>query len=192
MKRAQVISMDFIMAFVVFMFVLSVFFFALTSKLGNQDRAGLDISAELLFEKIDNVKIKGYDFIEGSRITEANFESFVDGYDPEKAYNYMFKDFESPSFFKKIDYCIYLENRTGDKSEIIRNVQVWDKKNYPKRYSVLLDGNTYCGTNTKLTYSDPKPYCNESMKQEALIITRPVLYGNDIMNFNIFMCAERQ
>jgi hypothetical protein len=127
-KKAQIISMDFILTFVVYLFAVSIFFFGIQETYFSK-QPELDINSDLMFAKLSNV-YDDYSFLENSKII-TDFDSFIDAYDPETSYEKYFQSFESP-LFKKIDYCIYLQDETG----ILRNFNV----NKPGDYSIFIQG----------------------------------------------------
>jgi hypothetical protein len=176
--------MDFIMTFVVYLFALSVFMFSLRNTFLSS--AGLDVQGELLFSKIDNINDEEFDFLDGSRIDSAKLTNFITK-DPREVYNLFFKDFENPSIYKRTDYCMYLE----DDSEMIVNYAAWDEDLFSQNIVIVeRDSPSICGNNKHNPYNNT--YCSESVKADSLVLTKPVLYERNIVNFKVLICAERK
>ena len=189
MKKSQVISMDFIMTFVVYLFALSVFFFSLRNVISS-DNAGLDVSGELLFDRIDQIYDDEFDFLDNSKLYLDKFDDFF-SQDSTIVYNYIFKDFENIALFKRIDYCVYLVNKTAN--SIFRNYNVNSQDNYP----ILLvekenpdAGGFPCGTNPPLPYPTHRPDCPG--KAESIVLTKSVVHNNAIIDLKLFICAEKR
>ena len=187
--KSQIISMDFIMTFVVYLFALSVFFFSLRNVLSSND-AGLDVSGELLFNRIDQIYDNEYDFLDNSKLDITKFDTFF-SLDNKQVYDYLFKDFENPAFFTRIDYCVYLVDKTDN--SIFRNYNVNNQDDYP---ILLVDkfnsgaGAFPCGTNPPLPYPSHRPDCPG--KAESIVLTKPVLHNNAIIDLKVFICAEKR
>lgn len=171
MKRSQVISMDFIMTFVIYMFAISVFFLVMKDSAALKEKASLDVSAELLFSRLDQVYNEA-DFLDGYTVNK----DAVDGWNAQEAYDFIFRDFDDSAAFKRTDYCIYLDNRTYNESKYLLKLRAWDDKSYDN-YLIDLEG---------------EPHCSSSKKIESIVLSRPVLYGKDIMNLKILICAEKR
>jgi len=187
MKKSQIISMDFIMTFVIYIFALSVFFFALKNAF-SYNTIDLDVSSELLFSRLDQVYNKDYDFFEGSKIDKEKLDIFLTGnYNPEELYDFVFKDFENPNLFQRIDFCIYIENRTADRRIIVRNFAAYDKQ---EDYPLMLAG-SICGNESMRSYTNPIIRCN-SNNVESIVLSKPVLFGNEIMALKVLICAKRR
>ena len=60
--KAQIISMDFIITFTLYMFALSGFFFLLKDEIFHREDS-LDIQGELLLSRLDNFYLQ-YDFLD--------------------------------------------------------------------------------------------------------------------------------
>lgn len=184
MGRSQLVSMDFIIAFVVFMFALS-FFFSTLGNVSSYEDINLDAPAELLFSRIDQLYDEDYDFLDGSIIDTNKLDSYIDAKTSEEIYDFIFRDFDDPNRFKKIDYCVFIENRSTQNSRIIRNFAASAGGNY----SISL-GDFDCGEFKYLIFTGILPRCDRG--EEALTIMKPVLYKQDIMNLRVLLCAERR
>jgi hypothetical protein len=195
MKKSQVISMDFIMTFVVYAFALSIFFFALKGAI--TDESSLDVQGELLFSRMGEIYDGEVNFLDGSRVSEAKFDEFFSQNQPiddsplNWAYVTMFKDFENHAY-KRIDYCVYIEENTG---VIIKYFGAGKLEDYAidignyKCVDKTLDGNPYdFPPNTK-------PHCDSAKKAEVLLLSKPVLYmtdtGNRIATLKVLICAQK-
>jgi hypothetical protein len=185
LRKAQIISMDFILTFVLYLFALSVFFFAINDSYFSTNRE-LDVNSEILFSKISNI-YNEYSFLDDSKVMSVSkFDIFLAGYNPLIAYEHYFQSFESTAF-SDIDYCIYLQNG----SDIIRNFEVYSKNSQDYSIIILNDaiiGEIPCGTNKVLTYEDAIPYCKSD---ESIVVSKPVLFEQDIVQLKVLMCGER-
>ena len=186
--KSQVISMDFIMTFVVYLFALSVFFFSLRNVISS-DNAGLDVSGELLFDKIDQTYDDEYDFLDNSKLDLDKFDNFF-SQDSKIVYNYLFKDFENIALFERIDYCIYLVDKNDN--AIFRNYVASKDDN-----SVIILEDTFnaaaslpCGDVTDGHYTTKIPDCPG--KAESIVLTKPVINNYDIIDLKVFICAEKR
>ncbi len=184
MKKSQLVSMDFIIAFVVFIFALSFFFFTLGNA-SSYENINLDAPAELMFSRMDQLYDQNYDFLDGSIVDAGKFDRYIDDKTPREVYDFIFRDFDDPSFFTKIDYCVFLENRTPQKSQIIRNFAASPGGNYSIR---LADSD--CGENKYFIFTGILPRCEYG--EEALSIIKPVRYNQDIMNLRVLLCAQKR
>lgn len=191
MKKSQVISMDFVMTFVVYLFALSVFFFFMKNAFSYGDDK-LDVSAELVFGRLDQTYAEGYDFLEGMTIDVQKLDSFLTAnYRPKSLYDFVFRDFENSAYFVRTDYCIFIENRTPGKSEIVANFAAYSSS-APGDYNITIVGDVKCGTNPTLVYDVIDMNCDRTKKIEAIVLRKPVLYGKDLMSLNILICAEKR
>jgi hypothetical protein len=194
MKKAQIVSMDFIMTFVVYLFALAVFFFAMKNAV-SYTTTDLDVSADVLFNRIDQTYFEPYDFMDGSKINSEHLDDFLrDRYTPESMYDFVFKDFENSGTFSRIDYCIYLENKTENKREIIRNFAAYSLWSKNQGSSVVFSGNILCADDIDEAdnlYLNFNPRC-KGANIESIILTKPVLYGKDIIDMKVLVCAKRR
>ncbi len=175
------------MTFIVYLFALSVFFFSLRNVISTDD-SGLDVSGELLFDRIDQIYDEEYDFLDNAKLDLTKFDYFF-SLDSIDVYNYLFKDFENIALFTKIDYCVYLVDRAGT---IIRNYKVNSQDNYP---ILLVEKDTElpavaCGTNPPLQYPNHRPDCPG--KTESIVLSKPVLHNYEIYDLKVFICAEKR
>ena len=175
MKRAQIISMDFILTFVVYLFAISIFFFALDESYFSNE-IELDMNADLVFSKLSNVYDENYKFLDNSKII-LGFDDFLTNYDSSIGYEKYFQTFESP-VFSKLDYCIYLQNN----SDIIRHFST-----YTMDYSIFMINDIECGQNPTLVYEDTVPECRND---ESVLLSKPVLYKQDIIELKVLICGE--
>ena len=164
------------MTFVVYLFAVSIFFFAIDEVYFSK-QPELDINYDLMFSKLSNVYDE-YSFLENSKI-RTDFDSFLNTYDPELAYEKYFQSFESVAF-SRIDYCIYLQNDSG----IIINFNV-NKTGY---YPIFITGDVECGTNPSLVYTDVVPECKSD---DAVVYAKPVLFKGEIVDLKVLACGER-
>lgn len=191
-QKSQMISMDFVMTFVVYLFALSVFFFFIKNTFSyTSDK--LDASADLIFDRLDQTYSENLDFLDGSRIDKSKLAGFLEetNYDPELLYDLVFRDFENPGYFDAINYCIYIENRSGTNNQVIANFAAFSAASEDD-YNITITGNTKCGTNPTLVYDNTLPKCDRSKRVDAIVIKKPVLYGRDIMSLNIYICAKQR
>jgi hypothetical protein len=180
MKKAQIISMDFIMTFVVYIFALSVFFFGLGDALPVSD-PDLDVQADLLFNKLAEID-ENVDFLDHSKINNVKLAQFSTTYNYDDGYNFIFRDFDNPAFIRT-DYCIYLENpRTNI---ILENVAAGVEEGY----TIYFTDTQKCG---QYTGNNRQPYCSNDIKAESIVLTKPVLYNGEITYLKILICAEKR
>lgn len=182
-KKAQIISMDFILTFVVYLFAISIFFFAINESYFSK-QIDLDINSELMFSKLSNVYDEDYSFLENSKIIP-DFDVFLSSYNPVVAYEKYFQSFDN-LVFKDIDYCIYLERD----NDIIRNFDVYSENSEDYSIFILHDGfEVKCGTNKLNQYlNDPILDCRSD---ESIILIKPVLFNGEIVNLKVLACGER-
>jgi len=177
--KAQIISMDFVMTFAIYIFALSIFFFAITGNFS--DSTNLDLNAELIFNKLANAPNLETDILDGAKII--NLEDF--GGDSYKSYNVFFRDFENPKF-KKIDYCVFLHNETNILFHFSAYKKIYDNdEENLEEYPIFL-GETKCGEGA-MKRSNVKPSCKA---KESIILEKPVLYEGEIMKLKVLVCAE--
>ncbi len=180
--KSQIISMDFIMTFVVYIFALSVFFFALGDALPVND-ADLDVQADLLFNKLAEIN-ESVDFLDNSKIKNLELGKYFTKYNYDSGYRHIFRDFNNPAF-TRTDYCIYLEDpRTGLST---RNVAA----GLQEGYTIYFDDTNKCGEVINKVYT-MQPYCAKNIKTESIVLTKPVLYNGQITNLKILICAEKR
>ena len=178
-NKAQVISMDFVMTFGIYIFALSVFFFALKGNFS--DNTSLDVNAELIFNKLTNAYDLETDILDGAKIS--NLDQFEA--EPYKSYDVFFRDFESVNF-DKIDYCVFLQDNTGIVYHFAayKNIFEEDSDN-ADAYSIYL-GATKCGIGS-MSRSGVSPSCKG---KESIVIEKPVLYEGNIMKLKVLVCAD--
>ena len=176
-NRAQIISMDFVMTFAVYIFVLSIFFFALKGNF--TDTTNLDINAELIFNKLTNAYDLKTDILEGAKLV--NFDAFLDTYDPHTGYDIFFKDFESPNF-KKTDYCVFLQ----DDTDVVMHFAAYREDFNAGDYMIYLSDTIKCGS-IPGPVLNAVPNCNV---KESVVIEKPILYNHKIMKLKVLVCAE--
>ncbi len=177
MGKAQIISMDFILTFVVFLFAVSIFFFALDESYFSKEPE-LDINYDLMFSKLSNVYDE-YSFLNNSRIIPNLDSLLLIDYNFSKAYEKYFQSFETPAF-SRIDYCIYLQNKSG----IVRNFKV----SKPGEYLIFIKDDFECGSSPTMPYPDFDMQCR---RDDALVYTKPVLYEGEIVELKILACGDR-
>ena len=191
-KKSQIISMDFILAFLGYTVALAFFFFYLTNALGLNQEATLNVPAELLFNRLDQAGNEEVDFLEGAKIDGEKLDYFLDNYDYSQAYELWFKDFENPAFYSNEDYCVYLEKVEQGHRSILRNFGAGSREEYTAimgRY----DSNTlFCGANKTLIFENFIPFCDRTKKTDSLLLTKPVLYRGDIVNLKVLICAQKR
>jgi len=175
MKRAQLISMDFVLTMVVYIAALSVFFFSIKETTGYND-SYLDIQPELAYGRMDEIDDE-IDFLDGSVVHKDKLLVFIDSFarvNPitkhHYAYDLFFADFEDPRNYKNIDYCVYLQDETG----YYRRFEAGIAEGYSDRI-ICLDGIPAC----------------RSRKTDSIKLRRPVLYENKIVDLNILACGTR-
>jgi len=188
--KAQVISMDFIMTFVVFLFSLSVFLFLLDDSLSFKD-SSLDVSSELIFTKLEQIYDEEVDFIDNSKIDRPKLIEFIDqnqiGLTKNyRAYDLLFKEFEDPFEFNRIDYCVYLERKQENDKIVLNNFAAGKADGY----SIYIDSDHNCTATG--TYINAKPDCIDSKKTESIVLTKPVLYQGYIVNLKVLICAQKR
>lgn len=182
------------MTFVVYLFALSIFFFALKDalsgdpklKVKSEDIFNKFTGTELLFNKLSNVYDEDYGFLESSRIK--NFDSLLSKYNPIAGYELYFKNFDNTAF-TKIDYCIFLEELSGQNKKVIRNIAAY--RNGTQDYSIEIIAGTKCGANKFTQYTNAEPKCKIE-NADLLLLTKPVLFNQNIVNLKVLMCAERK
>jgi len=173
-RKAQIISMDFVMTFAIYIFALSVFFFALKGNF--TDNTSLDVNAELIFNKLTNAYDLETDILDGAKIS--NLDQF-DG-EPNRCYDVFFKDFENPNF-KKIDYCVFLQHDNNIKYHFAAY-----SDNFGADEFTIYLGGTKCGIGA-MERSDVKPSCKA---KETIVIEKPVFYDGQIMKLKVLVCGE--
>jgi hypothetical protein len=187
-KNSQLISMDFIIAFVVFIFAISFFFFTIKGAI-SYENVNLNAPAELIFNRIDNVYPETYDFLDGPIIDREKLDNFIleKQNKSREIYDFIFQDFDNPGLFRKTDYCVYIENRTPEKSEIIRNFGAYSGKN-----NSITIGDDECGIANKgfEIYRNILPKCEEG--EESISLSKPVLFKRNIMNLKILICGQKR
>ena len=194
--------MDFVMAFVVYIFALSVFFFALRNVSALKADHELDVQGELLFARLDETIDAQYDFLGGARVDGEKLDQYIHDLTPiapmsfSGIYNYTFRDFELPEKFSRIDFCIYLEKKIDDDNyEITRNFAASTAD--PADLHILIDSsNDICGIDafTSIIYNPAVlvfPRCVDNEKTESLVVAKPVVYDGQIYNLKILVCALR-
>jgi len=185
-KKGQIISMDFILTFVVYIFALSIFFFALKDVF--YDASNLDLNSELMFNKISNV-YNEYGFIKNIRVDSDILLDLKNNWNATDSYNWYFKDFENPKF-SRMDYCIFLTNETGSSIEVLFNFDSWQE--YRGEYSIFFEVGgvpNECGKNKVYKYEN-YPKCTIP-NAESIILKKPVLYKHEIVTLNILVCADK-
>ncbi|MBN2368611.1 hypothetical protein JXC34_06325 [Candidatus Woesearchaeota archaeon] len=195
MAKSQVISMDFIMAFVIYLFALSFFFFSMQGILATGASASLDVPSELMFGKLEIVENEDYDFLDSSKVDDAKLTKFMEDFNPRKTYDFFFVDFEDFRQFTRIDYCVYLERINENSTDILRNVAA--SKDHPSQdYSIMVTPEFKCGQQEKMLYqgiaNKEYPRCSPSSKSESVVLTKPVLYKGEIVNLKVLICAEKR
>lgn len=187
MKKAQIISMDFVMTFVVYILALSLFFFLLKDNFSSQSELNLD--SEIVFGALTNVYDLDYNFLDSSKIND-NFATLLNNYEGSKAYELYFKQYEEPGFFSRMDYCIYLEKFDG---RIIKNFEAFRMEKEDDYAILFFDsaGDEYkCGQEKHDEYLT-RPKCVEP-NAESIVLSKPVLYDDEIVNLNVFVCAKKR
>jgi hypothetical protein len=180
-RKAQVISVDFVLTFVVYIMALSMFFFYVQDSVKQVNY--LDLNTELIFSKLDNIFDNDYSFLDGSKIVQIN--NVLSGYDEVKAYDLYFKEFENQQQFRKIDYCIFIQNKTSTGIQIMKNFAAHTVNSENLIYFNLKK----CGQ-TNMIYGT-LPFCNIT-KADSIIMSKPVLYKNQIMELKVLACAEKR
>lgn len=189
MRKSQVISMDFIMSFVVFIFAVSVFLFALKSDISVRQNS-LDAPAELIFSRLDQIYDENYDFLDGSRINSAKLEALKASYDKNRLYDFLFQDFEDFLQFKKMEYCIFIMDYTQTGGiRVSSHFAAYSSQKPNYEISFVNIDSVICGQAPQIQTVLPK--CTNK-KAEAITLTKPVLYGNDIVDLKVLICAERR
>ncbi|MEM4397493.1 MAG: hypothetical protein QW757_02610 [Candidatus Woesearchaeota archaeon] len=184
-KKLQLISMDFIMTFVIYLLSISIFFLGLKNLAFSENSNKIDINSELLFNKISQTYNEDIGFLKNSIINSESFDNFLNT-DPQVLYDMIFNDLliKTPA---KIVYCVYLENKN---KLIIKNKAIYSNFNPNIDYKSFIyfseNDNKPCGENPNYIYRN-KPKCNLN---EAILLKKPVLYNKDIHNLYVFVCAE--
>jgi len=143
----------------------------------------LDLNSELIFSKLDNVIDKDYLFLDGSKIVQ--IENVLSGYDEIIAYDVYFKEYENQQQFRKIDYCIFIQNKTSTGIQVMKNFAAHSENSLNSIYFFL----DKCGDTN--TIYEILPHCNIT-KSDSIIISKPVLYKNQIMDLKVLACAEKR
>jgi len=190
--RAQIISMDFITASVLYLVVISFFLFAMKESYFTKT-AGLDVASDMVFMKLENVYDTDYGFLNASRF-DSGFIYFLignGGYSASEAYLFYFKEFENP-VFTDIEYCILLSNMTkAGAEEILLNFAAWNPDKEAK-YSIRMEDDSACGA-TPVRMQNPRPYARLPSCDKAthsIMLTKPVLFQKDIMMLKVLICAR--
>ncbi len=176
------------MTFVVYLFALSVFFFSLRNVISS-DNACLDVSGELMFDRIDQIYDDEYDFLDNSKLDIDKFNNFFLNQGSTEVYNYLFKDFENIALFERIDYCVYLIDTNN---AIFRNY-VASKDDNPV---ILLEdtfnppATVFCGEITDGYFTTKILDCPG--KAESIVLTKSVIHNNAIIDLKVFICAEKR
>ncbi|MFH2019965.1 MAG: hypothetical protein ABIJ34_00995 [archaeon] len=184
MKNAQIISMDFILTFVIFMFGMSIFFFALNDSYFAVS-PGLDVSADLVFSKLENIYEPEYSFIRSFHFDKNFIFLLLTNYNASKAYELYFQEYENPASFSKIDYCLFLMNSTNGRKI---NLNFAAYKTTRDKYEIIMGDDSKCGDNPQQTYVE-LPKCPKGV--ESVIASKPVLYEKGILQLNVLMCAKK-
>ena len=175
--KSQIISMDFILSFLIYALAISIFFWFLQTNIPN-DLSYLN--SELLYERLDEAS----DFLDGARIDKQKLDSFIIENNYEMAYS-LFKDFENP-FFKRTDYCIFVEN-------ISKKIMVNFGAGREEGFSIIIGSSggipIKCGTNPSLIYSQT-PIC-EAKNAESMVFSKPVSYNGELAYLKIMVCAQK-
>lgn len=170
------------MTFVVYIFTISVFFFALKNNVAYEIK-NVKIQTEFFFDRLDQIYDKDYDFLDGVKIDEDKLNAFLESQysNPNVVYDFVFRDLEI-HYFKKMMYCVFIENKNN---KVIKNFAA---SNYENTIYFLDLNNTknYCGSNKDKIYTS-YPKCNT---KEAIMLSKPVLYKNSLHKLNLLLCAE--
>lgn len=161
MAKAQIISMDFIMAFIIFMGAISIFFYSYQSNIRSSN---FKIDPKATFSKLTNMENS---FLSGAKLV--NFDEYITGYDPLTLHEIL-KGTENAN------YCIYLRNDT----KILRNFEAVESDNN------IFFGEKKCGE-VRFTPTSEEPICRG---KEAIIITKPVVFNGGIMSLNVLACEK--
>ena len=161
MARAQIISMDFIMAFIIFMGAISIFFYSYQSNIRSSN---FKIDPKTTFSKLANMENS---FLSGARLV--NFDEYIIDYESLTLHEIL-KGTENAN------YCIYLQNGT----KILRNFEAVEGDNN------IFFGDKKCGE-VRFTPTSEGPIC---MGKEAIIITKPVVFNGGIMSLNVLACEK--
>lgn len=183
-NKSQVISMDFVMTFAVYIFALSVFFFALRSSVSGSPE--LDIQGELLLAKLDQI-YDDNDFLDHTKVDSAKLDLYIQENNYLKAYD-LFRDFENPTLFRRIDYCVYFEDVENGNTRVVRNFAAGLQEGYPITVNPGTD--VLCGEFYDTVYANMVPQCPGN--REAIVLTKSVLYDDELMNMKVFVCAEKR
>ena len=168
--------MDFVMTFVVFIFALSIFFFSLGNSAIAPD-SGFDVSSELLFNRMEQISDKQINFLDGARINSTKLVRFI-VLNPTTRFEYLFSDFESRY---KTEVCVYLEN----KNEILKYFNAYKE---PIDMIDVKPG-IKCGDETgAFVKVSNYPKCLSG--SEAIMLSKPVLYNNEIVSLKVLLCAK--
>ncbi len=174
-KKSQIISMDFIMTFLVYIFSLAIFFSLISSSFF--DRIWLTSNTAVIFSRIENDYEQN--FLRGPVIDKAALDSFLSSANASEKYS-LFKGLENKAY-SNINYCIYLKNH----SQIIRNFAA-----YSNGYENMIFLNSAkCGTNPTLVY-DVEPEC-KIPNSDSIVLEKPVLFGRDIVKLKVLVCAKK-
>jgi hypothetical protein len=58
-------------------------------------------------------------------------------------------------------------------------------------YQTYITGKIICGAENKRMYQNAKPHCNNTMDSESIVLTKPVLYGSEIADLKVLICAKK-
>ena len=178
--------MDFTMSFLIYIFVLSLFFYALLNTLTTQS-SDLDIPAELLFNRVENIYNEDIDFLDGSIVDKSKLDNFISSYNQEERYNLTFREFHNPEF-SRTDFCIFLEEtKEGDK--IIHDYFAAGLMNeYSIYFENAPDPDVMCNAIGSLN-DNVLPNCPKN--SESILLSKPVYYDNKIVNLKVYICSQK-
>ncbi|MBN2423294.1 hypothetical protein JXB41_08785 [Candidatus Woesearchaeota archaeon] len=77
MKKSQIISMDLVLGFIIYMIALSVFFYALGGIPFLKQRKTLNIEADFVFSNIENIQNNRINFLENYEVNENKLKLFA-------------------------------------------------------------------------------------------------------------------
>ncbi|MEM3374297.1 MAG: hypothetical protein QXE31_03680 [Candidatus Woesearchaeota archaeon] len=183
--KSQIISMDFVMTFILYIFAVSLFFYGLNNAFFLTSEKKLDIQYELMFNKLNEIYDEEKDFLDGIKIDNNKLDAFFNE-DNNVLYDFFFKDLTTNSV-KRISYCLYLQDKNN---RIIKSRAVFPNYNNNYVYFLTIGERILCG-DSDLNNIVANPKC--SLK-ESILIKRNVLYDynnqKDIYTFNVYICAE--
>ena len=183
-KRGQVVSVDLIMAVILFVFAFALFY-SFVISIQEKPSVSFQIPADYFFDGI-GLGLKAYTGAEdinflwetSYRVDASKLIQFKQlEYDTQN--KIVTGNIEQPLQIKKMDFCMYFEDNLGNVIEHVGNNLI-----------SIGDGVT-CGDGA--SNFNPKPFCPDSFTH-GLKLTRPLIYddGNHrIVRMHVLLCSVK-